>query len=139
MTKISEILLKINKCKETELLCEHQKLINTIVDLTKAIADLEKSMLQEIKNKDHGVNVDLYKYIETTKAKIAQHFQERKILENQELSIIKRIKENFNEREKYKRLEQIETEKSLTLLQTLNNKTENEHSNSKHTFDQAKK
>jgi hypothetical protein len=135
MTKVADILLKINKYKETELLCEHKKLVNTIAALAKSISQLEQDLEKEISTKVYGVIVDLYQYIEKAKEKILEYSEEKKALENEELLLLNKIKENLSEGKKYEHFKKTQLQKSLSLSTTLKNKEENEHSNAKHTFD----
>jgi hypothetical protein len=135
MTKVADILLKINKYKETELLCEHKKLVNTIAALAKSISQLEQDLEKEISTKVYSVIVDLYRYIEKAKEKILEYSEEKKALENEELLLLNKIKENLSEGKKYEHFKKTQLQKSLSLSTILKNKEENEHSNAKHTFD----
>lgn len=135
MTKVADILLKINKYKETELLCEHKKLVHTIASLVESIFQLEQNLEKEITTKVPSVSIDLYKYIEKSKAKILEHSEEKKALEKEELLLINKMKENLSEGKKYEHFKKTQLQNSLSLSTILKNKEENEHSNAKHTFD----
>ena len=74
-------------------------------------------------------------YVEKSKAKILEYFEEKKALENEELLLINKMRENLSERKKYEHFKKTQLEKSLSLSTILKNKEENEHSNAKHIFD----
>jgi hypothetical protein len=134
MTKVSNTLLKINKYKETELLCDHKKLMYEIASLTTLVLKLEEELQKEIEKQMHGPSLDLYEYIEKAKIKIDQCSKERKDLENQKLLLVEKIKENLSEGKKYERLKEIQLEAALSSYKNRANKEENEYSSSKHAF-----
>ncbi len=134
MTKVSDILLKVNKCQEIELLCDHKKLTDVIVSLEKLISQLKEDLQQEIQKQEPRPSLDLYKYIEKAKAKIAQYSKEKKDLESQELLLVNKIKEHLSEGRRYEHLKEIQLKEYLSLYANLTNKEENEHSNLRHIF-----
>ena len=102
--KVPEILIKINKFEETELLRRKNTLQASITHIAEEIFDINKRITGEM---EKGVNVDLYRYLEASRKKIHKYNGEIANLKEQESLLNKQMQDTFNEGRKIKNLKKI--------------------------------
>jgi hypothetical protein len=136
MIKIPEILIKIHKCREIELFCEKASFCYKIASI-KDLIDQTKNLISSSACLE--LTADVYRYREILRAKITQHLEEIRILEQKKLLIEKEIKSNFLESKKCKSLKEGALQKSEKLKSELLLKKENEYLNAKCSLNVVKK